>query len=243
MTQERPAECALEEVVGDHVVRCAGTVQVLVHRQLRRVVMAHRQAGGITAGGVAVLLAAVELVLLLIEAVHDVAGASARQPLRVAVLHPVRRELGGRRARLVRGVHVVVDRERRAGVEVAVERGAARRCAGALDGLQAGMRRVVQPRDRRRGRHEVGVVLRQAVDRRARLVDLRGARLGIGQAVDLLVTYLAPQPVQVVEAVVLLVDHDQMLVVPERAVRRRRTDRVAHQPDSTDDGDGTCRGD
>ena len=39
-----------------------------------------RQADGVAAGHVAVLPAAVELVLLLVEAVHEVARAAARQP-------------------------------------------------------------------------------------------------------------------------------------------------------------------
>ena len=58
-------------------------VEVLVDGKRLRVVVALRQADGIATGGVAILLAAVQLVLLLIEAMHDVTGAAARQVRRV----------------------------------------------------------------------------------------------------------------------------------------------------------------
>src|SRR5207245_4941452 len=76
VVEERPAESALEEVVGDGVVGSAIGVQVLVDGQRGRLVVAHRQPDRITSGEVAVLLSVVELVLLLVEAMHDVLGAS-----------------------------------------------------------------------------------------------------------------------------------------------------------------------
>ena len=53
-------------------------VEVLVDRQRLRVVDAHRQADRVAAGDVAVLLAAIELVLLVVEAMDDVTRATAR---------------------------------------------------------------------------------------------------------------------------------------------------------------------
>src|SRR5919112_5365624 len=58
-------------------------MQVPVHRQPARVVDPLREAQSVAAGRVAVLLSAVELVLLLVEAVHKVARAATRQPVRV----------------------------------------------------------------------------------------------------------------------------------------------------------------
>jgi len=75
--EERPAEGGLEEMVGDHVRGRAGGVQVAVDRQLAGVVGAHGQADGVAALRVAVLLAAVDLELLLVEPVHQVRGAAA----------------------------------------------------------------------------------------------------------------------------------------------------------------------
>src|SRR6202049_734267 len=85
VVEERSAERALEEVVSDRVVRMILLVEVLVDRKRLRVVVALRQAGGVAARRVAILLAVVELILLLIEAVDDVCRAAARQ-IRRAVL-------------------------------------------------------------------------------------------------------------------------------------------------------------
>src|SRR5207302_7864567 len=109
MIEERAAERRLEEVVGDRIVRMSGLVQVRVHRERLRVVDALRQADGVAPGRVAILPPAVELVLLLVEAVHDVAGAAAGLPR--SLRDAVRGEDTGRRAGRVRRLDEVVDRE------------------------------------------------------------------------------------------------------------------------------------
>src|SRR5690349_1271834 len=60
-------------------------VQVRVDRQSTGVVEAHREPYRVAAGDVAVLRPAMELVLLLVEAMHDVAGAAAGG---AAPIHP-----------------------------------------------------------------------------------------------------------------------------------------------------------
>jgi len=96
--EERPAERGLEEVVQDRVVGVRAGVQVAVDRQLPRVVVAHHEAGRVAPGDVPVLLPAVQLVLVLVEAVHDVARAPAGRA--GAVEPPVRlRERDRRRRR------------------------------------------------------------------------------------------------------------------------------------------------
>src|SRR6202022_4651789 len=92
--------------------------------------MAHRESDGVAAGDVTVLLTGVELVLLLVEAVHEVLGAAARQT--AALRHPMSRERTGRWARRISGLDVVVDRERPVG-ERAVE-------SGPRGGIRAGAR-------------------------------------------------------------------------------------------------------
>ena len=165
-------------------------MQVLVDRQGARVVGALRQADGVAAGHVAVLLAGIELVLLLVEAVHQVARAAAG--LARALEHAVGREVRRVRAGRVGRLDVVVDLERQVG-EVALERGV--RAVGA-----------------QRRRREVDVVLQQALVRRAVLVDLdRVGAIGLGHPVHAL-----PAPVEVVEGVVLLVDDDDPLDLSER---------------------------
>ena len=111
--RNEPPNARLEEVVLDHVVGMVLLVQPLVDRQLGRVVLAHRQADRVASDHVAVLRAAVQLVLLLVELVHQVTRAATRQPL--TVRHPVRererglrRRAGGRRRRDQR-----IDQERR----------------------------------------------------------------------------------------------------------------------------------
>src|SRR3954452_2249904 len=75
VVEERATEGRLEEGVLDRVLRVSRAVQVLVDRQRLGVVDAHREAHGVAAGDIAVLFAAVELVLLMVEAVDDVSGA------------------------------------------------------------------------------------------------------------------------------------------------------------------------
>src|SRR5260370_19313505 len=77
VVEERSAAGALEEIVRDRVVRVGGIMQVFVNGQGRGVVVTHGQPARVAAGDVAILLAVVELVLLLIKLVHDVAGAAA----------------------------------------------------------------------------------------------------------------------------------------------------------------------
>src|SRR5437763_10191448 len=113
--EERAAERALEEVVGDHVVRCPAAVQVRVDRQGAGVVPAHAQPDGVAAGHVPVLPAAVDLVLLLVVPVHQVLGATAGQRAGGVLQHAVRREDARLRAGLVVRLDVVVDEERPVG--------------------------------------------------------------------------------------------------------------------------------
>ncbi len=112
MVEERPAERALEEVVSNRVFRMVLPMEVLIDRKRLRLVVALRKTGRVAAGGVAILLAIVELVLLLIEAVNDVFCTTARQ-VRRAFHVAMRRE---RRARLRAGQRggrdVGVDLER-----------------------------------------------------------------------------------------------------------------------------------
>src|SRR4029453_1696300 len=82
----------------------------LVDGQGAGVVGAHGQPDGVAAGHIAVLAAVVELVLLLVEAVHQVAGAASRQTL--ALGYAVGGEHARRGAGGVLRRDVVVDRER-----------------------------------------------------------------------------------------------------------------------------------
>src|SRR5207249_7430267 len=79
VVEERSTKGALEEVVGNRVFRMVFPMEILVDGKRLGVVVPLRQADGIATGGVAILPAAVQLVLLLVEAVHDVAGTAARQ--------------------------------------------------------------------------------------------------------------------------------------------------------------------
>ncbi|MEZ0059160.1 hypothetical protein ABIF26_004668 [Bradyrhizobium elkanii] len=67
----------------------------------------------------------------------------------------------------------------------------------------------------RRRRGQVDVVLQQAgIDGLVVLPNLQGVRLiGIGYAVDLVAADVAPMAVEVIEAVVLLIDDDDVLVL------------------------------
>src|SRR5262252_2955119 len=75
--EERTSKGALIEAVGDHVSRGATAVEIAVDRQLFRIVVPHRQAGGVATGDVSVLSATVDLVLLVVEPMHDILRASA----------------------------------------------------------------------------------------------------------------------------------------------------------------------
>src|SRR4029450_135827 len=157
VVQERAPEGGLEEVVGDRVVGVAALVQVVVDGQGPGVVDAHGQADGVAAGDVPGLAALLERVLLLVEAVDQVAGAAAGQP------GAVRDAVGGEGAARYRaggrlGRDVVVDGER----PVAEMAGEGRPGGG-----------VGAPgRQGRRG--QVDVVLEEALVRGAGLVDLDG---------------------------------------------------------------------
>ncbi len=113
--RNEPPNAALEEVVGQHVVRGALAVQVVVDRQRAGVVVAHGQPDRVRAGDVAVLPAVVQLVLLLVEAVHQVAGAAAGQRPGRVLQDAVRRVDRRRRARLVARSDVAVDPPRPVG--------------------------------------------------------------------------------------------------------------------------------
>ena|SRR5436309_8703832 len=82
MIEKRAAKRCLEEVIQDRVMRMAVAVQIRVDRQRPRIVETHREADGVAAGHVVVLLSAVELVLFLIKAVYEVARATPRQVVR-----------------------------------------------------------------------------------------------------------------------------------------------------------------
>src|SRR3954454_9537575 len=110
MVQERTTERRLEEVVCDDVLRRPGRVQVAVHGQPLGPVGAHGQADRVGAGHVAVLGTVVELVLLLVETVRQVARAPAW--VTAALRDPVRRRGPGLRAGGVLRADEVVDPER-----------------------------------------------------------------------------------------------------------------------------------
>src|SRR5262245_13671132 len=79
VVEERSPKRPLIKAVGNHVVGGAAAVKIDIDRQLLRVVVTHRQAGCITAGHVSVLLAAIDLILLAIETMHDILRAAARE--------------------------------------------------------------------------------------------------------------------------------------------------------------------
>src|SRR5262249_45002843 len=153
-------------------------------RQRLRVVVAHHEAGRVRSGGIAILLAAVDLVLLLVEAVHDVAGAAAGEA--GALGDTVRGKDTGRRARRGGRRDVVVDRERR------IRERARERRAGRVEALADG---------RKRRRRQVDVQLEETPVRQAVLVVLK--RVGRRRVLEAVGAF--PAAVQVVEAVVLLV--------------------------------------
>ncbi len=217
MVEERATEGRLEEPVGDDVVGGALGVQVAVDRQRLGAVVTHGQPDRVRPGDVAVLHATVELVLLLVEPVDQVAGAAAG-----VTLAPWAHRWAARARRLrARGVHrvdVAVDGEGSVGEVTAESRRAGRR---PVRGVGVG----APPGQRRAG--EVDVVLEQAAVGRPVLRHLR-SRLGCGlrQSVDALAVDLPPLAVQVVERVVLLVDHNQVLVAAGKCGRlafRRRS--------------------
>jgi hypothetical protein len=176
VVEERATERRLEEPVGDHVVGSAVRVQVLVERQLGGVVVAHRHADRVAARDVAVLVPAVQLVLLLVEPVHQVARAPAGKT--APVQDPVREA--------EKVVEVRAGRGRGRNERVDVVRGIGE---GALIGglaaiAQRDRLRAAGRGERRRGR-EVDVQLLQALVRRTVLSDLpRVGGVRVGQADD-----------------------------------------------------------
>ena len=79
---------------------------------------------------------------------------------------------------------------------------------------------------------EVDVELLQACVRDAGLGDLgRVRRIGVGKTDDVLTIDVAPGSVEVVEAVVFLVDDDKMLVVAQRPIVGRGCGPRRHQAD------------
>ena len=197
VVEERAAVSAGEEAVGDDVVRSARRVQVAVDRQPCGVVVPHAESDGVRAGDVAVLAAAVALELLLVEPVDQVTGASTRQALTV---QGAVRLLGARdRTGRVGRFDVVVDRERPV-------------AEGAADVVPA-----VGAGDQQRRRRQVDVDLRQAAVPRTVLGPLNGVpAIGLGQSLHPLTADPPPAAVQVVEAVVLLEQHHQVLVAPRQ---------------------------
>ena len=168
-------------------------MQVRVDRECLRVVVALRQADRVATGRVPVLLPVIELVLLLVEAVHDVACAAAGKIAR-ARRQAVRRE--HTRLRTCASVRrdVRLDRER-----------------GVREVTRDPVGRIVAGHRKRRRRRQVDVVLEQTSVRRSVLGNLGCVRrIGVRAPVDPL-----PAPVQVVEAVVLLVDDDDVIDLVE----------------------------
>src|SRR5436190_3170241 len=206
MVQIKANERRLEEVVRDDVVRGPLAVQVAVDRQALGVVVAHRQPDRVAAGDIAVHQAAVQLVLLLVELVHQVAGAAAGRSLALGDAVGEAEQVVDRRAGGVGRLDVGVDPERLVG-EV----------ADVVDRGPVGLRHRLGPAGAgQRSDREVDVVLHQAAVHMAVLRDLLGlGRAGLGPAVDLAVADLAPAAVEVVEAVVLLVDHHDVLEAPD----------------------------
>ena len=203
VVEERSTKSALEEVVGNRVFRMVVLVEVLVDGKRLRVVVALRQADGIATGGVAILLAAVQLVLLLVEAVHDVASAAAWQVGRAVGIAIGREGRTGPRARVRASRDVGVDLKWGVG-EVAGERviGLGGRGGRRTRGVVAARRQLVR---------EVDVVLQQAREGGTVLLDLQRMRgVGTRQAVDAF-----PAAIQVVEAMVLLVDDDDVVDAAE----------------------------
>src|SRR5213594_2075600 len=64
VVEERAPERRLEELVGDRVVWMTAAVQVRVDRQCTRVIVPLRQADGVAASRVAILVSAVELIMI-----------------------------------------------------------------------------------------------------------------------------------------------------------------------------------
>ena len=164
--------------------------------------MPHGQADRVAAGDVAVLLAAVDLVLRLVEAVNQVMGAATRRSGPSAdVVGPAGGGAGGGGGR-----DGIVDPPGFVG-EGAVHR---LRCGGGTLPRRVGGVGAGSGQRGRRG--EVDVILVEADQRAAVLGELGGrCRGGIGQPVDVLAADLAPSTVEVVEAVVFLVDHHDVL--------------------------------
>jgi len=99
VVEERSAKRCLEKVVRDGVVRVPILVEVGIDRKGAGVIDAHGQADCVAACHVPVLGSAVQLVLLLVELVHQVAGAAAGQPLTVGDAVRERERLQRLRAR------------------------------------------------------------------------------------------------------------------------------------------------
>ena len=183
-------------------------MQVFVDRQFFGVVVTHHQSDRVAAGDVAVLLAQIDLVLLTVEAMHEIARAAAGQRTRTVLQDAVQHKDILRRTGFVGGGDKIVDLER------LVQK-------SAREGRRAG---VVGTAGRQRRRCQIDVVLQQAlVFRHIVLPDLRGVgKVGKRQPVDGIAMHFAPQPIQIVEAVVLLVDDDDMLEFVKRSQWRSR---------------------
>ena len=106
VVEERAAECGMEEVVGQGVL-----LGQFAFRQIGRVVVAHHETGGVAPGNELIHLAAIDLILLLIVAVDEIAG----DVVRLDVLRRIER--GDRQVRREarighRWLLIVVDRLR-----------------------------------------------------------------------------------------------------------------------------------
>src|SRR2546423_13688963 len=109
MIKEGSAKGCLEELIRDRVLRMAWLMQILVDGKVRRFVYAHGEADGVATGDVAILLPAVQLVLLLVVPVHQVFRAASG--LSAVLGDAVRGKYPGLRTRCVCGLDEIVDVE------------------------------------------------------------------------------------------------------------------------------------
>ncbi len=73
MVQIRAAESPHEEIVGQRVL-----LRPLPHRQARAVVVAHRQRAGVARGDESIVAAAVDLLLIAVELVNEIASGGRK---------------------------------------------------------------------------------------------------------------------------------------------------------------------
>src|SRR5262249_23732845 len=152
------------------------------------------ETGRVAADGIAILCTAIQLKLLLIEAVHDVTSAAAGSRAGRILGDAVRGEdIAGRASRVGRGDEAV-DAEG---------------LVGEMRGEALALREdlVMAGGGERRGRGEVHIVLQQDFEGLAVLPELPGlCGRRLGQPIDRLAADRAPPAEEIIEAVILLID-------------------------------------